>query len=513
MSGLIRGLRTYLKTFRPESYGAVGDNTTEDKDAFARMATAVRAAGGGVIVISKPHKVWTVAPGGGAVLCNLTGTYGVLVVWEGQGAINAVHPTAADAQTAILFQVDNVQGIKFARPRVTAPTTVPTSSGVVLVGVSVSGNAVPQSNSVKLEQVDMTGGLAGLIVYRSTLPNTRATGFDVTGNFNGTFYPANFQGNGDDFRGDIVTRGCGRSYFPYNVSGHKMRVDSDNGTAFDDIDITCYTDPQFRLETSGIEVWYRNYGSASRGNALALNFVQADATSRAGMMKGIRVHYDMNVSSYTGCYGAINKYLQGTPGSPGGADNTARGHNLFDVKLDGVIMGDTTQNALQLWTQANWTGEFCWDIELGFKELTAGAGSNVAIDGRGLTTAGPLAFENSYIGIPRSMTNLPAGVLFERNSSVNGARVDGLTGTWDVSFPAQGIKRFKSHTAQAVATGGSGTPFTLPQADAQGANPRVLVTPLTQCKFNLNPISASQFGIVHDQAGTVNFIIEAEIGV
>lgn len=512
MSGLIRGLRTYMKTFRPENYGAVGDNATEDKQAFVNMATAIRAAGGGVIVISKPHKIWTTVPAAGEVLCNLTGTYGVLVVWEGQGAINCVHPTAADARTAILFQVDNVQGIKFAMPRITAPSTVPTSAGVVLVGVSVSGNAVPQSNGVKLEQVNMTGGLAGLIVYRSTVPDTRATEFEITGNFNGTFYPANFQGNGDAVRGDIVTRGCGRSYFPYNVSDHKMRVDSDNGTAFDDIDISCYTDPQFRLTTSSIEVWYRCYGSNAKGNGLAMNFLQGDATSRAGTMHDIRMHFDVDVSSFAGAYASINKYAY-NGGGLGPADNTGRGHNLFDVHFDGRCAGDTTQNAMQLFSQDNWTGEQVYDFNVEDMYMSAGAGSNFVLDGRGFNTAGALNFRNCELELPRSMTNLPAGVLYEENMHVNGARVDGLTGTWDVSYPAQGVRRYVAHSLTSIAAGGSGTTITLPASDVQGSNPRVKITPTTVCKCAVNPISADSFAVVHDQAGAVNFFIEAEIAV
>jgi hypothetical protein len=41
------------RTFTPEAFGAVGDGITNDTDAFAAMASAVRAAGGGTVVLRR----------------------------------------------------------------------------------------------------------------------------------------------------------------------------------------------------------------------------------------------------------------------------------------------------------------------------------------------------------------------------------------------------------------------------------------------------------------------------
>lgn len=505
------------KFFLPEEYGAKGDGVTDDTVALQNMATAMRTAGGGIAIISKPHAVFVNSlEANGATLFDLTGCNNITFIYEAGGLINAAYPNGGAVGTAWIFGLNGVTGFKAINPTLVAASNIPTVSGVVHFAVNTTQAAGTQTTNVDIENVNQTGGLAGLLVYSTGNASVRASGFRMTGSFNGTFYPSNFQGNGDDFWGKLVTRNCGRSYFPYNVSHHEVWIDSNNGTAFDDVDITCYTNPNFRNETSDIKVHYKNYGSSSLGNAVAINFIQYDSTSRSGNMHDIHVDFDFNTSSFTGAIASINKYLAGTPGSPGGPDNTARGYNLWNVKLTGTCLTTgNTQNLFQLFSQANWTGEIVYN--LGFEDfnLTGTNTVDMVIDGRGLSsTAGALYFRNAYINIPASLTNIPQGVTKYDNAVFNGVRQDGsLSGTWIVQSVAPGIARYTYNGSLSVTTG-TGTTVTMPLSDKRGSNPQVFAQAKgTLCSWYVNPISASQFSIVHNAGASVLFDIDVVMAI
>lgn len=513
------GMRWYMLNTRilaPEQFGTFGDDTTDDTAYLQLLAAALRAQGGGVVVISKPHKVFTnAATASGTTLFDLTGCSNVTFIYERGGLINAAYPNGSNVGTAWIFGLNGVTGFKAINPTLVAASNIPTVSGVVHFAVNTTQAAGTQTTNVDIENVNQTGGLAGLLVYSTGNASVRASGFRMTGSFNGTFYPANFQGNGDDFWGKYVTRNCGRSYFPYNVSHHEVWVDSNNGTAFDDIDITCYTNPNFRNETSDIKVHYKNYGSSSLGNAVAINFVQWDSTSRSGLIHDVHIDFDFNTSAYTGAIASINKYLPGSPGVPGGADNTARGYNLFNIKFTGTCLSSgNTQNLIQFFSQATWTGEVVYN--LGFEDFMLSGTNTVdaVIDGRGLSSAGALYFRNTYLGIPTSLTNIPQGVTKYDNAVFNGARQDGaLGGTWIVQSVAPGIARYTYNGSLSVATG-TGTTITMPLSDKRGSNPQVFAQAKgTLCSWYVNPINASQFSIVHNAGAAVPFDIDVVMAI
>jgi hypothetical protein len=336
----------------------------------------------------------------------------------------------------------------------------------------------------------------------------------MTGKFNGTFYPANLQANGDDFVGDYETRACGRSYFMYNASNHHVTVDSDNATAFDDIDISCYTDTTFR-ETANVYVKYKNYGSASIGNAVAINFVQSDATSRSAIMHGIHIEYDMFIGTYPGAYLAINKYNSGSPGVPGAPDNTARGYDLYDVTISGNVNGNAAQNCVQAFTSSNWTGERVRDIKFKDLNMTAAAGSYFALDGRGfMTSTGALLFENVNIAPADSLVNIPQNVLMYKNATFSTGRRDGdvPSSNWLVTYPSPGIAHVATKTPVPIAPGG--TQVQLPFSDKRGTNPAVFAMPIGGAvTVALNYNSAQTFTLSHNGAGNLSFNISADIYV
>lgn len=490
---------------RPEQFGALG--VGDDTAAFATLAGALRQLGGASIVfITKNHTVFTSPLASGTTtLIDLTGCSNVTFVYRGAGNINPTYPNGTtNIATAWIYGLNNTQGFLALGASLTASSNIPTVSGVVHFGVNTGLSVGAQSSNLRMHSVKQVGGLGGLIVYPcGNAFNVRAEQIELTGTFNGTFYPANFQGNGDSFRGNIVTRGCGRSYFTYNNSQHEVMVNSDNGTAFDDIDITLYTNPNMIMETSHIKVFYKCYGSNAKGNMLAMNLVQYDATSRTGSYHDIEVNFDVNLSSFTGAFFSMNKYLSGSPGSPGGADNSPRGYNVWNVKLTGSCRSDTAQNLGQLWTQADWTGEFIFNFSLADLFLSAAAGSYLAIDGRGLTTANGMLFDGVVCANPLSLTNEVSGTVQYNRSTVSTGRLDGITGTgWDIFYPAPGVAQLIYQGAYSFPVGT--TTITLPLSDKTGNNPRTFVQPLgSTAGFNVDPATANSFTVTNSGAGAV----------
>ena len=488
-----------------KDFGAVGDGVTDDTQACKLAAAYLRARGGGTLHISDgTYCVWTALPSQGEVLFDWTGCRGITVIYS-NSKILAVRPNTAtgDTVTAIIHSLENVQRFTVINPAAEQVGSVmPASGGIVQFGVGMAGGA-SQSSGVKIINARQIGGLGGLIVYPSGAPDDRAHTIEMDGYFESVYYPQNFQGNGDNYRGRVTTRNCGRSYFPYNVAGHDVYVDSNNGAAFDDINISAYTATTLRAETSGIKVRYRNYGSASLGNAVHFGFIQSDGVSRAAQIRDVTVELDMQVGTYPGVYVVAKKY-----DSSGAADNTARGHSFVNIEIRGSALGAAAFNPVQFFNAENWTGESVYGLR--FRDLqvtsqTAG-GQRWVIDGRGITAdGGGITFENVFTNVPINKTNMPQGVQTIRNVAESGVPIDGGVGNWTMSYMPHGLCLLTYIGGRSVPNGTS-TTLTLPFADKRGANPHVVITPKgVQCKFTATALTAQTFSISHDHTASVTF--------
>ena len=488
-----------------KDFGAVGDGVTDDTQACKLAADYLRARGGGTLHISNgTYCVWTSLPSHGEKLFDWAGCRGVTVIYS-NSKILAVRPNTAtgDAVTAIIHGLENVQRFTVINPAAEqVGSVIPANGGIVQFGVGMAGGA-NQSSGVKIINARQIGGLGGLIIYESGAPNYRAHTIEMDGYFEGVYYPQNFQGNGDNYRGRVTTRNCGRSYFPYNVAGHDVYVDSNNGTAFDDINISAYTATTLRAETSGIKVRYRNYGSASLGNAVHFGLIQSDGVSRAATIRDVTVELDMHVGTYPGMYVLAKKY-----DSSGAADNTARGHSFMNVEIRGSALGSAALNPIQFFTAENWTGESVYGLR--FRDLqvtsqTAG-GQKWVIDGRGIKTdGGGITFENVFTNVPINKTNMPQNVQTIRNVAESGVPIDGGVGNWTISYMPHGLCLL-TYIGGISVPNGAATTLTLPFADKRGANPHVVITPKgVQCKFTATALTAQTFSLSHDHTASVAF--------
>lgn len=500
-----RWKRTWDGVLNLKQAGAKGDNTTDDKLACQAAAAAIRAKGGGTLVIADgTFRVWKTLPTAGEKLFDWSGCRGVTVIYS-NAKIVAERPNTAtgDTVTAIIHGLENVQRFTVINPSAEqAGSVIPASGGIVQFGVGMAGGA-NQSSGIKIINARQVGGLGGLIVYPSGAPNDRAHTIEMDGYFEDVYYPQNFQANGDNYRGRVTTRNCGRSYFPYNVSGHDVYVDSNNGKAFDDINIAAYTATTYRNETSGIKVRYRNYGSASLGNAVHFGFIQSDGTSRSATIRDVTVELDMDVGTYPGVYATAKKYT-----SAGAADSTARGHSFVNVELRGSALGQAASNPMQFFNAENWTGEFVYGLR--FRDLqvtsqTAG-GQQWVIDGRGIKKdGGGITFENVFTNVPITKSNMPQDVQNIRNVAESGSVFDGGVGSWTRSYLAHGLCLL-TYVGGISCANGTTTTLTLPFADKRGANPHVTVTPKgVQCKFTAIALTPQTFSISHDHTAAVTF--------
>lgn len=498
-------------------FGAKADDVTDDTQALKDFAAFYKAKGGGHARFDGgSRRIWPAAQPHQTVLMDIRGTKGVIEYVNG-AEIHAVTPNSAtDATTrwGIIFDITG-SSVQILNPRLRqdGAALAPFSAGVLhFVGSLFSAGV---TRGFKATGVVQNGGIGGLIIYRAASQSRDDISRDIVleGDFTKVYYPANFQGNGDDARINIKTTDCGRSYFPYNVSGHRARIDSNNGTAFDDAEVACYTDPAFRNQTTDIEIWYRlrrTGAELTAGNMVQIGLTQSDATSRPCTVENIKVHYDVRVAAYPGSVFSLVKSTNLVT-----SDNSPRGHTVRHIKLDGIVDGAFSQNPIQIFSRDNWTGDFCYEVAL--DELSASfnpsGGATVTIDGRGLNKqlGGVRIHKTRIVDTPIVLTNMD-GKASITESYINGSYTDGNATADGITWYA---KYLPGGRLQLLASGvnvpSAGRTVILPFTDAQGAAPKVIATPENNYVFNAKGGAANTIIINHGAGAAMLFGLLVEM--
>jgi hypothetical protein len=352
-----------------EDYGAAPDGR-DCTAAFKKAAAALRAQKGGRLRFT-PGADYNCLPTGGAYLdsiFDLTGCYGVTVEMNGARII-----TGPVTLTQYMFDLTGTWGVKFENMRLKSGYEVLKSDAGIFWFRARQG-----ARSIVFENVECEYGCVGFVAQGKIVgegeDNNRVRGI-VFKNFStfGTYYPANFQGAGDNVKGNIRARNSGRSYFLYNVHDHKVEIDSQQGGPFSDILIKCYGSTDFSSKTENIRIIYRSEGRyPGAGNQnfdeamVAMDFQQHTVNPGPCTFANIDVQFDVSPSPADRNQNLfyVRKY-----DSSGNADKvTGRGHSLVGLKLHGV--GLSLQNllavSLNLFGRAgeDWTGESVYGLHI-----------------------------------------------------------------------------------------------------------------------------------------------------
>jgi hypothetical protein len=148
-----------LQTFTPENFGAAGDGQTNDTDAFARMAAAVNASGGGTILLRQT----TYIVGGHVPDPTLVYAYGPAPVLDLNGCSKAVMIVGSGARLRC------ADGLRFGT--FDPVTGLPTQHSMPYVGTGelaspyVAMITVQNSTGkVSIENLELDGNIANLII-------------------------------------------------------------------------------------------------------------------------------------------------------------------------------------------------------------------------------------------------------------------------------------------------------------------------------------------------------------
>lgn len=387
-------LRTALTL---EQFGAVGDGVADDAAAFVLAATAINALGGGTLVLYPGKTYYINTATSAAISLALINTKGFML--EGNGATIKTGTTNA---TKRIFNFSGCSNSSIKNVNLTSQyTTLDSANGIIWSDIKGG------SKNTAFENVVVTYGLYG-INSTGTGETLRVRNISaINCQFTGVYYPQRFETNGDDyFARGIVTRNCGRSYFPVNVINHDVWMDSQQGGPFSDVLLKCYTSTDagtyYMVATypnlENINLHYKTSGRfAGSGDCsnveegtIAIDLQLLPGSTAPGIVKNIQIDADI-VNSSTDKFSTnfiIRKYNAASQPDP-----TNRNHLIKNVRVAGNVenaesllfnaaLGTVNPSVWLCATPtggagtANWTGENVSQVIL--RDLHV-AGTNTAV--------------------------------------------------------------------------------------------------------------------------------------
>jgi hypothetical protein len=398
----------------PENRGCVADGVTDDLPSLRKSVDLIVLQGGGQLWFA-PGKTYFLNTDSylGTACLDFTGCKGLVI--EGNGA---TLKTSSGAAVARLIYLANTHGVVIRNLNFQSTYGVLSgTAGPVWVTLTLG------STGTQLVNCTAQFGSSGLQVYGIN-DATRVSGITALNcKFTSTYYPQNFQGNGDDyFARGIVTRNCGRSYFPWNVKNHDVCMDSQQGGPFTDVLLKVYaysTGQYSKLEN--IKLNYTTTGrflgsgaQSSEEGMIAIDLQQQQAAT--AIAEVIEVDITINGKCATPATNAnvlnIRKYTY-----LGVEDTTTRNYVIRNMKIGGSIVNaeNLTQDGIRLFSAFNsmsWAGEnlaqiITRDLSINGSNVTqnhlyinaqanTGLGQNFLVDN--VTCAGNLALVNHTLG-------------------------------------------------------------------------------------------------------------------
>jgi hypothetical protein len=314
-----------------KDFGAVGDGVADDTAAFILAGNALQAAGGGELVF--PSGTYIIYKSGVSysqypfVFSNLSG----IVIDFSQATIKVDPAKSWTGQNAALFQFADCSDICVIGGNFESPAVALDGSFTGVEVVSLRGDC----RGVTIPYIRADNALA---VVQSSVPTTTAGSRNIwigTIEATGCVYGINCANSGSNMVVEnLVTSGCGRSFFMYGISHVKANIRSKNFKFSTDVGISAITSGYNVIRDFDIN--YVNIdSSASASTGVAVRVAHSFLGGVAGDISNIRVHLQANLSG-TGIASAFEYSKDDASGNP---DPTDRGHVLSNVKVSGFISG------------------------------------------------------------------------------------------------------------------------------------------------------------------------------
>lgn len=430
-----------------KDFGAVGDGVTDDTNAFILAANAIQAAGGGKLII--PNGTYLVFKQGTTYSqfpCVFTGLSNVVVDFS-EATIQVDPAKIWTGSNAALFRFTDcsdicVYGGNFVSPAVALDGTF---TGVEVV--SLRGDC----RGVTIPYLRVQNALAAVLISN---PATSAGSRNIwigTVEATGSIYGINCANSGSNMVVDnLVTSGCGRSFFIYGTSHVKANIRSKNFKFSADAAVATITNGFNSI--NDIEINYNNTESDPASSVgVGVRLAHSFAGGVAGNISNFRCHLQVNLEVNTGIASAFEYSKDDAGGNP---DPTDRGHIMTNVKVSGVIYGTPSFGASVQFGRNGTVfgnGESFYQIDLEDIRVLNTTSQSISIERIMPSMKGNLYLNkiqaitdiNVWGGAnPATYTSIDAGARFFV-SDVNSANID----SYNVGTSVNGVKTFVAVTS------------------------------------------------------------------
>jgi hypothetical protein len=437
-------------------YGAVGDGVTDDTASIQKAVSVINQAGGGEIVFQRrDYLIWD---GAVADLLNFTNARGVRIIGNGAKLITGQVDYSGGVYLIRLNGCDDtyVENLYFQGGNTTLATT-----GEVFIGI-FSG-----SKQTKLVNCSIYNGSTFVSCGSGSDPGSdRVSGVVVlNAHAEETYYGISCAGDGDNlYVRNFVARGCGRSYFPWNVKNHDIWLDSEHGGPFSDCLLKVYVDTTWayrRLEN--IKLRYsaaRRYTGGSNQDAdealVAVDAQQLNSSNKgAAIFDGIDITFYVEADSSPTNRRLFTMRRYDNDGSP---DTTSRSHQFFNWRFSGVVRSaqNFVEDVITCFSSiGTWTGDLATNFHFEDLVISGSATQNgLVINATPFSNViSSLKLTNVMTDTDFSITNLSASV----RVSYENVKADNFstygTATYDPASLADGAGATTTVTVTGAVTG------------------------------------------------------------